>query len=63
MTAAPFVVESREYRWASESGANGMATPDELVWLGYEPAMRDGQPCAEPRWPGTWLYVRVASLP
>ena len=41
-----------EYRWASESGAQGMATVDELEWLGYV-KLRE-----HPLYPGTWYMKR-----
>ena len=43
---------SDEYRWASESGAQGMATPEELEWLGYEKVRE------HPLWEGSWLMKR-----
>src|SRR3990167_3739178 len=43
------------FRWASATGAHGMATPEELVYLGYVPALRDGAEARDPRYPGSIL--------
>ena len=43
------------FRWASETGAHGMITPEEIEWLGYE---RVGQ---DPRYPTSWLYRKMVS--
>ena len=49
---------STEFRWASDSGAHGMATPAELLYLGYVHHERDGQRCSDPRYLGSWLMRR-----
>lgn len=51
-------VTSWEYRWASERGAHSMPHPDELRYLGFLPALRDGQEIRNPRYPGSLLMVR-----
>lgn len=43
------------FRWASETGAQGMPFPEEVEWLGYQ---RVGQ---DPRFPTSWLYRRAVS--
>jgi len=42
-----------EFRWASESGAQGMAYPEELIYLGFT-RLRP-----HPVYPGAWLMVRT----
>lgn len=49
-----------EYRWASETGAHGMATPDELVYFGFVYHEREGRRVCDPRYPGSWLMRRDA---
>jgi len=46
------------FRWASETGAHGMATPDELRYLGWVPVVRDGAEVRDPRFPGSLLMRR-----
>ena len=46
------------FRWASATGAHGMATPEELLYLGYTPALRDGVEVSDPRFPGSILMRR-----
>ena len=48
------------FRWASATGAHGMATPDELRYLGYVPVLRDGAEVRDPRYPGSLLMRRDA---
>ena len=48
-----------DYRWASESGANAMPYPEELVYLGYEIVRRDGEPCRYPPHPTSVLMRRA----
>lgn len=47
-----------EFRWASESGAHGLATPEELLYLGYVYHLRDGRRVSDPRYPGSVLMRR-----
>lgn len=51
------MVESWEYRWASETGAQGMPHPEELEYLGYERLLRHRF------WPDSILYRRPAPAP
>ena len=46
------------FRWASATGAHGIATPYELMSLGYTPALRDGVEVRDPRYPGSILMRR-----
>ena len=41
-----------EYRWASDSGAQGMPYVEEIEYLGFE-RLRE-----HPLFPGTWLMRR-----
>ena len=47
-----------DYRWASEVGAHSMPHPDELLFFGYTPVLRAGQPVRDPRYPGSVLMMR-----
>jgi len=47
-----------EYRWANEAGAHSMPHPDELRYLGFEIAIRDGQPIRDWRYPDSILMKR-----
>ena len=49
---------SVEYRWANEAGAHSMPHPDELRYLGFEIAIRDGQPIRDWRYPDSILMKR-----
>ena len=51
-----------EFRWASEVGAHSMPYPDELRYFGYEPLMRGGVECRDPRYPRSLLMWRVARV-
>jgi hypothetical protein len=53
-------VTVREFRWASETGANGMPYPAELEYLGWTRVLRDGQECRDPRYPHSLLMERSA---
>lgn len=41
-----------EWRWASETGANGMITVEEAEWLGYQKVAQ------HPLYPKSWLMRR-----
>lgn len=58
--AAPGEQPVKEYRWASESGAQGMPHPDELRYFGYTEARRGDAVVRDPRYPGSVLFVREA---
>lgn len=47
-----------EYRWASDTGSQGMPYPEELQYLGYHPMIRDGHSVSDPRYPGSLLMRR-----
>ena len=49
-----------EYRWASETASHGMATPDELSYLGFDYCRRDGEIVRDPRYPASILMWRRA---
>lgn len=52
------MTDTRDYRWASDTGAHGMPHPEELMYLGYRIATRDGVVVRDPRYPSSVLMVR-----